>query len=219
MKKLILGLLFSCLMFAQSSPTLNISGSTNVRPGTSVSFPISLINGNNTIASLQFTVNYTSDFSGATIVVGNGISASKQISCNPSTNSQTCVIYGINQTAIPDGLVATLSATLVNPTTVTPEIVSYASNSIYSASALIPSSAITLVAGTTGSDSVLSNCDLNGDGVTNVTDLNLLISWIFNGVTPPVGLTSDLNHDGKSNVIDMQVDIDGILGTCTATQP
>jgi len=51
-------------------------------------------------------------------------------------------------------------------------------------------------------------CDLNGDGSTNIADVQLLINEAL-GLTPAV---NDLNHDGVVNVADVQVEINAALG-------
>ena len=52
------------------------------------------------------------------------------------------------------------------------------------------------------------SCDLNGDGVVNVVDVQLIINQAL-GVIPAV---NDLNHDGVVNVADVQKEINAALG-------
>ena len=58
-----------------------------------------------------------------------------------------------------------------------------------------------------------SKCDSNGDGVTNVADVQLIINEAL-GIIPAV---NDLNGDGVVNVVDVQIVINAALGLgCTA---
>jgi hypothetical protein len=54
-----------------------------------------------------------------------------------------------------------------------------------------------------------SRCDLNGDGMLNVLDLQLLINSVLGIPGSPAG---DLNRDGSTNVLDLQLLINVVLG-------
>jgi hypothetical protein len=59
----------------------------------------------------------------------------------------------------------------------------------------------------------LYTCDINGDGVVNVVDVQRIINEAL-GVSTPV---HDLNNDGVVNVVDVQIVINAALGLgCTA---
>jgi hypothetical protein len=61
-----------------------------------------------------------------------------------------------------------------------------------------------------------NGCDINGDGQTNVQDVQLLIDRVL-GITP---LPADLNGDGHTDVVDVQIAINAVLtGICTAKPP
>jgi len=55
----------------------------------------------------------------------------------------------------------------------------------------------------------INNCDLNGDGSTDVLDIQVLVNAIL-GITPVVG--GDLNGDSKIDVLDLQFLANVILG-------
>jgi hypothetical protein len=81
-----------------------------------------------------------------------------------------------------------------------------AGNTIYPAAAPV-SRSFQVTAGTP------SPCDINGDGVTNVVDVQLIINEAL-GVAPAV---DDLNGDGVVNVVDVQIVINAALGLgCSA---
>jgi hypothetical protein len=59
-----------------------------------------------------------------------------------------------------------------------------------------------------------SPCDINQDGVTNVSDVQQIVNEAL-GVAPAV---NDMNHDGKVKVADVQVVINAALGLgCSAS--
>jgi len=51
-------------------------------------------------------------------------------------------------------------------------------------------------------------CDVNGDGVVNVLDVQLVVNQILGVLTP----TSDINGDGVVNVVDLQLVVNAVLG-------
>jgi hypothetical protein len=57
---------------------------------------------------------------------------------------------------------------------------------------------------------VLSPCDINGDGVVNATDIGLAQSMALGQAT----CTADLDQSGQCTVVDVQRVIDAISGTC-----
>jgi len=52
------------------------------------------------------------------------------------------------------------------------------------------------------------NCDINGDGKVDVSDVQLIINEAL-GIIPAV---NDLNHDGVVNIADVQIVINSVLG-------
>ena len=60
-----------------------------------------------------------------------------------------------------------------------------------------------------------SSCDLNNDGVTNVSDVQLCVNQAI-GVQSCT--TGDINKDGSCNVIDVQRDVNAALGGNCVTQ-
>jgi YD repeat-containing protein len=63
-------------------------------------------------------------------------------------------------------------------------------------------------AGNLVSRKALASTDLNGDGVTNIADIQLTIKQAL-GLAPPV---NDVNGDQVVNVVDVQIVIDSALG-------
>jgi hypothetical protein len=104
-----LALLSSCGGLAQGV-TLNLSSASGT-PGTTVSLNITLFSSGTQPAAVHWTLNYSSvDFISATVSAGAAATAaSKQITCNNSTGSSTCVLWGVNSNTISNGVVATVA--------------------------------------------------------------------------------------------------------------
>jgi hypothetical protein len=57
-------------------------------------------------------------------------------------------------------------------------------------------------------------CDLNGDGVVNVKDVQLMVNEALGAAQA----LNDVSGDGVVNVVDLQMEINAALGgACTAT--
>ena len=106
--------------------TLSLSSGSG-SPGTSVILSLSLnaISGNQPSA-VQWTLSYSaSDFSSIGIAAGGAaIAAGKSVSCNSGGGGVfTCVVWGMNSTAIPNGVVGTVTLTLSASTLNTSSII------------------------------------------------------------------------------------------------
>ncbi len=65
-----------------------------------------------------------------------------------------------------------------------------------------------------GGTSTSGGCDLNGDGLVNVVDVQLAIQSALGSRTCG---SADLNRDGKCDVVDVQSEIQSVLtGICRA---
>lgn len=54
-------------------------------------------------------------------------------------------------------------------------------------------------------------CDLNGDALVNIVDLQRVVNLILGTATGPPG-QGDLNHDGRVDVLDLQALVNTVLG-------
>src|SRR4029077_13294687 len=67
-------------------------------------------------ASAEWTLKFSpTDFSSATIAAGPA-AANKSLSCSNGAGTSTCVLWGLNSTAISNGVVAVLTLTLSGST-------------------------------------------------------------------------------------------------------
>lgn len=97
---------------AQDASLTLASGS--IVPGQAFSLPLSIANGSNTTASVQWMLSFSpSDFSSASVVSGTvADSASKELICNNfAPGVLTCLVSGLNASALQDGTLAVLNLT------------------------------------------------------------------------------------------------------------
>jgi hypothetical protein len=146
----------------------------------------------------QTKLSFTSAQAGAQLTLAN-----KSLTTTVLSNGNVRFLAsGLNQTVIANGLVAYATLTLspqflIGSTAVT-------LSNCTSSSALGGSLSTGCTAGTV----TAFTCDLNGDGVVNVVDVQLIINEAL-GVIPPI---HDLNGDGVVNVADVQLVINAALG-------
>lgn len=216
MKKLFLFLCFTCGLFAQ--PALNISTTqSNLRSSTVLNTQISLTN-NVSITALQFTISIPNNFSGAAATIGSvATTANKQLLCgaiaqNPIT--ETCLIFGLNTTPLGNGVIAAIQTNVWStPVGSTSNIVKI-TNIVASDGT---GTQVTLNQTSSFNITVLSNCDLNGDTIMDILDINLEANWILGLSVASPTFTADMNNDTQSNILDLSLLINNVLSqTCTA---
>lgn len=111
------GLLRLALVFALcgigSAQTLTLS-SGSAAPGLPVSLSLSLNSAAPQPAATQWALSYSAaDFSAITVTASNAVTAAgKSISCNSTAGNPTCVLWGMNTNAIPNGVIATIVLTV-----------------------------------------------------------------------------------------------------------
>lgn len=206
------------MTFAQN--VFQLSGPAFVRPGSPITMNVTL-SGSSTPAATQFTITATMDITALTVTAGPvATAATKQIACGAyttSTNTMTCIIYGLNENTIADGVLATVTATL----SATPSLTSETFSLSGPAEATGPGSAITVTVSPINiATGILSNCDLLGTGTITAADATTIIGWVLGTSSPGSGLTCDVNGDGKCNVDDVEIIIAAVTGQpCTAINP
>lgn len=205
MKKLFLFAISSLPLLAQSA-ALNLSCTNNVRAGTTLTCSIAL-SGGSLPAGLQWTLASSSPI-GAVVVMpaAAATTAQKGIACNAAN---TCLLTGINANQIADGVLATLAI----PIPATSGNLQMTVNLSATIGASLAGTAVVTTANPPVSVSILSGCDIDGDGQTNATD----VTAEQNGVLAIPPTASDLNLDGKLDVVDVQIVINAARGlACTA---
>lgn len=185
-----------------AQPVLTVTPSTNaVKPGDVVTLTYSLANQPLPLAITAF--QFDSSDGGKTNVgvptlVTPGTSA-KSFQCA----QDSCVVYGINQTTIPNG------PFLIKPVTVSAGVIG--NITIHLSNLIAVDFLGNVVAFGAGPDIVLNvtpppnKFDINKDGAVNTSDVLSLIGQIFGSCT-----TGDLNSDGKCNIQDLQLLINAI---------
>jgi len=96
-----------------------ILSSGSAASGTTVSLDLTLsVAPGSAPASVEWTYSYSAgDFTGVSVAAGPAaLAAGKSVSCNGTPGSYRCLLFGINSTALRNGVVATATFT-VSPTT------------------------------------------------------------------------------------------------------
>lgn len=108
----------SCMAW---SATLSL-GAGSSAPGGSVSLSLNLTSSGSSVVGTEWTLNYsTADFASINITAGSSVTAAaKQLSCsNPAAGRYVCLVSGLNQDVIPDGVLATAVLNIASTSTST----------------------------------------------------------------------------------------------------
>lgn len=161
--KRLLPFLLGASLFAQGS--LTIAGPPRAQVGSTVTLPVGLVNGG-TPAGLQWDMSGLP--AGATITSSI---ANKTMSCSATR----CLLWGMNLATIADGQVATI--TYAQPATPVP----FAISATLGASTAGTAIAVTAPAPITVA--IQNNCDVNGDGVVNDLDAQIVLQQALASTT------------------------------------
>lgn len=209
MRFVILALLALAPAFPQSL-TL-VMPSTVTPPGSSATVNVQLTNSTAAtapaITALQFDFTAPAEIGQVVIAVGPAaVAAGKQISCNipaPGVNGTAgrCILWGLNVTAVGDGVVAIMTAPVVAAAKLANETLGILLGQASDANGNAVS-----VASMGGSFPVFTGCDLNRDGLTDIADVNVVVAAVIaspNGVSATCTASgSDLTKDGRCTVLD-----------------
>src|SRR5262245_12227511 len=105
----------SSIAYAQTA-TLSLSSAAGTIGSPTVLNLTLSSSGSLNLSTLQFSLAFTAvDFSSITVAPGPiAVNRGKSITCNPTAGRVSCIVWGLNATALSDGVVATVTAT---PTT------------------------------------------------------------------------------------------------------
>lgn len=174
--------------FALAAQTSSLSLSAPAVSGSTATVNVNWASGGVSAAALQWTL---SGFpSGFTVAAGAAASgAMKSVACGPAA----CLAYGLNATAVPDGVVAVITYT--NPSTAPTLGISAPLGASPAGTAVT----VVIPAGP---------CDVNRDGKVDVNDVAAAVS-IANGT---VQGSLDLTGDNKTDIFDVFRVILAVLG-------
>ncbi len=106
---------FGCACVLAQSAALSLSSGSG-SPGSTVVLNVSLAATGASPASVEWTFNYsTTDFSSASFAAGPDDS-NKSLSCNSGSGTITCLVWGLNNSVIPNGVVGSATLTLSSST-------------------------------------------------------------------------------------------------------
>lgn len=186
---------------AQAQAQTNITGPQSVRPGGTVNLQVVLATTAQ-VAGVQWTAGIPPAWGVTAIIGGAAAAAEKELHC--AADSLLCLVVGLNANVIQPGVLATYSITV--PTTAPRGSVNIPLTGLVAADPLGTPVEVTTGAGHTLL--ILAIHDLNGDGVTNMDDVRLMVDQIL-GRSP---CTADQNGDGRCDLIDALLVVRGALG-------
>jgi hypothetical protein len=189
--RLLLACAFAALAWGQ---TLTLTGPPTARPGTTIPVTLALAAPPASLAAAQWTVGLPAGYTATAAAGAASTAAAKTLHCKP--DSTLCLTVGVNANLYAAGVVATYQ--LAIPANASPGQVSIPLTGVIGAA--LDGSSAGLGAGVPFAFAVLARTDLNGDGVTDVLDLQLMIQEILGG---PVA--HDQNGDGLADVKDAQI--------------
>lgn len=181
--------------------SVTVPESINVRPGATVQVPVTLASPPGNLSGLQWTIGIPPSYTATTAAGAAATAAAKTLYCTDDT--RTCLVIGMNQNAIGAGLVATYSLTV--PPGTAPGLVTIPLSGVIGGTP--QGNVISLTAGPALSLRVLARHDINGDGITDGVDLQMITDQILGRAA----CAADQNGDGKCDLIDALLVILGSL--------
>jgi len=200
--------LFAAVLLAQTfgshaahAQTITLTGPQNVKPGqTGVVLSVNLSgSAGANIAALQATLSIPAGFTITSSSIGaSGTSAGKTLFCNPT--APTCILAGLNQTVLADGVLFTVTGTVAASASGS---LGFSLSNQLGASNAAKAVSVPIATGPALSLPVISPCDINGDGKVDISDVQAYLNSYILTATPANPIV-DLNGDGIANIIDVQ---------------
>lgn len=212
--------LFALRALGQTPAPLAFAGPTApMSAGQVANFTLTLTG--NAPAGAEFALLVPLDATNLVITPGAAATAAgKTAQCGPIQLGQAiCLVIGvpippattpaINATAIANGVIANIAMTL-GPTT--PQIFTIVTPGIEATPGGLEVTPAPVVAPNVVSITILSPCDVTGDGKTDLTDAQAIVGWALRLTAVPAGAHCDLNGDGKCDAADVQIVVNAANG-------
>ena len=182
----LLTLLLAVALYGQTT-TIAVTGPATIPAGGSATLTVSMSgSAGQSVTALQWTLALPSGATMGTPVAASAwATAGDSVTCNPANG--TCIVAG-GTTVMADGAVATI------PITFGTAGGSIALSGLFAA-AVIGGAGVNvngMVAGAPAVIAVLSRCDLNGDGVVNSADVQLMVNAAIGKGACPSGYTCNI---------------------------
>lgn len=203
MTRLLLCLFFAVTAWGQLTAT--VTGPATAARGSSVTLTLNIA-GNTTVGpeALQWTLGLPV---GYTITGVTNVAANKGTQCN--TLKTTCVCTGLVGTAINRSVMAAgpvASITVLVPASAAAGAVSFSLSGLVAADT--NAFGMWIASGTAYSLTIppltTAPTDINGDGVTNATDVQLMLTQVLNFFNNGTPCANDPHGDGVCNLYDVE---------------
>lgn len=201
MKTLILLVVLAGLLPAQS--TLTVTGPATTRPGQDVELLLTLEAPAAQPAGVQWSLDLPPNVQAVVVPGDSAVAAEKTLHCTVA--GTMCLLVGLNVTTLAPGVLA--KYTLAVPLDAAKGVHQIPLSGLVAGSAAAIVQPI--VSGPVYAIRLLARSDLNGDGVTNMVDLQLMLDQVF-GRAPCV---DDQTGDGKCDLIDLLAIVRDALGS------
>ena len=184
--KLLFLLMLPFAPMLQGQTTLTVTGPTTALPGTNITLTLTLAgSATQNVTALQWAHTLPTGFTlSSSTVSSSGLAIGKGVYCNVAT----CVLLGQSATNVEtnnpmtDGAVAT--AVIAIPASAPPGITTLPLAGVFAASTA--GFNVPIAAGAGYGLTILSKCDVNGDGHTDFNDVTLMINADVGKVACPL---------------------------------
>lgn len=192
-------------LHCQSLQLALVGGGTPIHAGNTIQISLSLVGGGGNIAVLEEALIAST---GGTVTVANGpadAAAGKHTECAQQAGASLCLDVGLNLNAFADGILHTYSLQIPSNAAA-----GQATITLAGLVAATPSGTAVPITGSTLTITLaapLSPCDLDGSGITDITDVNLAVKQALG-----LAQCTDISSDGKCNAVDVARIIAAALG-------
>lgn len=175
MKRIAALTLFLAALGYGQTPTLTLAGPATVRPGETITVNVNatLAAPPSSLAATQWSITVPAGYIASAVAGAASTAAGKTLYCNDA--STTCLTVGINTNVYAVGVVAVYTLTI--PSSAAPGMVTIPLSGVVGAT--LAGDAAALTAGAAYSFTILAPTDLNGDGKTDVQDLQIIVQQIL----------------------------------------
>jgi hypothetical protein len=154
--------------------------------------------GTPALAGLQWTLGLPTGWTTGSVTASGAVAAiPKTVQCTAS--SLLCLVWGLNVTAIPNGVVAIIPVTV--PASASPGTANVTLSGLFAGT---PAGVSATLTGVNAVITINSPFDINGDGQVTSSDVTAMVAQVASGTC-----TSDVVGNGQCNVLQIIAEVLG----------